>query len=385
MQAKNKKNIVYVSTLGLHESKRQGLTNKDKSKIEEEEYMSEVVDAKMEAEEKVEEPTLAIIDAGWGNTKFGWVDSDGVLKKDVMPSRVKVVDDGMELFQVNNQVCDFRHNERLTNTENAATKGTDSHRLLVQKALWEIHKKTGAKKFNVMVGCGLDSYIEDGGKTVKKHLLTKAFKIGPYKEDQVELQVNDLKVSTETLSGVNALGAKFKNRTVIAIDIGYLNWSMVGIYDMIPDLKKDRVIVTANGMSKLLADIVREANNGTTTINGKKWTINDIEVVDRTLRNIEAHADKKEFFKTGIVPFCQRIEYELNNFFGVNEKMADLTLAFMGGGSKTLKAFLEEYFKKKEYETLFSSGDPMFSNLEGMHKKAVREFKKVEPKKEESK
>lgn len=357
MQKKNKQDVIYTYTLGLHQNKKK--LNEIKK--------AEVTAMSDEAKKTVE-PVVVVMDLGWGNTKYGYF-VNGELIKDVMPSRVVESNDGLELIKIKNTTYDFRSDSTLVEIEDKVTKETTSHKLLAQKVLYEVHKKTQAKEFHIMAGCGLDSYIDDKGDAVKNNLFEKKFKIGAYDEDQVELEMKEMKICPETLSGGTALGLKLKGKIIILIDIGYLNFSMLEINDMMPQLSKDRVIVTANGMSKLLNDIVKAANN--TTLG--KLNITDTATMDKVVRNIKTYDENiQNLVEAGVEPFLQRIETELNNHFYVNEKIDNLVLGFVGGGSNALESMIRKYFKAKGYEEKLAFGqdlDPIYANLEGMGKR----------------
>lgn len=366
---KGQKYIIY--SLGLHQNKKQlNQSQKKDEELEMQEKTKNTTQKETENTTQEEKVITVLMDLGWGNGKFGWIDENLDFKKDIIPSRVKKINKGSEIIKIDSEFYDFRCDESIIDSEkNKVTKDTTSHKVLAQKVLYEVYKETKATKFKVFAGCGLDSYKEDKGEKVKNALFTKKFKIGDPNEDQVELEMCKMDMCPETLTGVNSLGLRLKDRIVIAIDIGYLNFSMVEINNMIPNFKK--VIITANGMHKLLDDICKSANTSTVG----KLHINDVETMDKVLRNINAYDETtQQLVKVGVDQFLDRIEKLLEGHFFVNSKFKDLTLAFVGGGSQTLQKYINTYFKGKGYKVAMDKdNNAIFSNLEGMYKKALKE------------
>ena len=138
MQKKNKQDVIYTYTLGLHQNKKK--LNEIKK--------AEVTAMSDEAKKTVE-PVVVVMDLGWGNTKYGYF-VNGELIKDVMPSRVVESNDGLELIKIKNTTYDFRSDSTLVEIEDKVTKETTSHKLLAQKVLYEVHKKfPHMKKYSI--------------------------------------------------------------------------------------------------------------------------------------------------------------------------------------------------------------------------------------------
>lgn len=391
----NNDNIIYIDHIGLH--RKDVKINKNKNKSNEnigEKDMIPVQELKQNVEKKTTKTTktkktnattddsrkegIAIFDVGMGCNKYGWIKDTGELEMDKMPSRVKMdIEDGMELVLIDNKLHDFRCATRVQEETGSATKATEHHKALMRKGLYEIYKKTGITDFRVMAACSLDSYVsKNKGQDVldtlwdSKTSKNNNFKIGKFGGEQVELRVKEVKIKPETLSGIVSMGLKLKGRTVVGIDIGHYNFSMLPVKDLVPDY--ENMHFSSDGMSSLIKTIVKNGNASTLTVNGRKLNENDVELIDDMMQDLEAHEDKVEYIKTGVLPFLKEIESKLANKYMLNSKSKNLTLAFLGGGCETLKPFIQDYFK--DFDIAIAE-DAQFATLRGIAGRAIKEFK----------
>lgn len=369
--------IIYTNHLGLHrkDKKNNSLEDKIQKKLGENTMTNtEIKDKKTKTRKK----GIAVFDIGMGCNKYGWIDAEGKLQMDKMPSRVKMdIEDGMELVMIDNKLHDFRCINRVQEETGSATKATEHHKALMRKGLYEINKKTGITDFKVMAGCSLDSYVsENKGEDVLNALFdneepkNNKFKISKFRDEPVELKVEEVRIKPETLSGVASMGLKLKERIVVGIDIGYYNFAILPIRDLVPDYAN--MHFSSQGMSSLIKTIVQNGNASTLTVDGRKLNENDVELIDSMMQDIDAHPDKVEYIKTGVLPFLKEIETILAKKYMLNSKSKNLTLAFLGGGCITLRPFIEEYFKDFN---IAISDDAQFATLKGIANRAVKEFK----------
>ena len=391
-------NVVYIEHIGLHRKdvdtikiiKNKGdkemqipksfdeINNNVVKKVENTDTPKAKKTRKTKKTDNTPKECIAIFDVGMGCTKFGWINVKGELEMDKVPSRVKMnIEDGMELVMIDNRLHDFRCSTRVQEETGSATKATEHHKALMRKGLYEIHKKTGAKEFKVMAACSLDSYVsQNKGEDVLNMLwdsenpYNNNFKIGKFGGEQVELKVKEVKIKPETLSGIVSMGLKLKGRTVVGIDIGHYNFAMLPVKDLVPDYAG--MHFSSEGMSSLIKTIVRNGNASTLTVNGRKLNENDVELIDEMMQDLEAHPDKVEYIKTGVLPFLKEIETILADKYMLNSKSKNLTLAFLGGGCETLKPFIQDYF---EDFNIVIAEDAQFATLRGIANRAVKEFK----------
>lgn len=372
-------NVIYTHHVGLHRKDKKVNSLEDKIQDKLGESTMTNVEVKEKKQTKTRKKGIAIFDIGMGCNKFGWIDDKGLLQMDKMPSRVKIdIEDGMELVMIDNKLHDFRCSTRVQEETGSATKATKHHQALMRKGLYEIHKKTGITDFKVMAGCSLDSYVsQNKGQDVldalfdSKENKNNNFKIGKLRGEQIELRVEEVKIKPETLSGIVSMGLKLKGRTVVGIDIGHYNFAMLPVRDLVPDY--ENMHFSSDGMSSLIKTIVQNGNASTLTVNGRKLNENDVELIDSMMQDLDAHPDKVEYIKTGVLPFLKEIETILSKKYMLNSKSKNLTLAFLGGGCVTLRTFIEDYFK--DFDIVIAD-DAQFATLKGIGSRAVKEFKK---------
>ena len=111
---------------------------------------------------------MAIImsnDYGFGNNKYMYL-YKGEEFKDSFESRC-MEGEGLNgtCLKINDQYYTFGEGKLASDYEHT-TKDHEIHRVLLWKAMYDVHRKTNEKDFYLMVSCGMDSWKEDRGKKI---------------------------------------------------------------------------------------------------------------------------------------------------------------------------------------------------------------------------
>lgn len=363
-------------------------------------------------------PLIVGVDTGKHNTKYAYMDFDiekgtyTEVTTGVFESRVSEVNslsktglskltkfDGKSylISKEADRVC-----SDLANDVAGKTKAHEYHRVLLGAALREVCEKTGRNLFNVVVGISVDSLTADNGAGVyltmldrhphgteeydnlsnkeKKEYVIKmmdelindytgtTFNL-EYGAQKYEIVINDLLVAPETQSGSFSLGDidDFESEeyyNLYIIDIGGLNRTILPIIGGVPQIKK--MDTNYNGMTNIVEeatkDLIREAADYNDDI------LIDKSFVERSIKFYELK-DEDQLVDDYLFKYFDELTSSLKRLDGCSFSPQTGKLIFIGGGSHSLKGFIETYYTN-ECKTTFPVeviDDALYSNVVGMY------------------
>lgn len=309
------------------------------------------------------------IDAGFGNVKIAWRDLEGKKNKIStldFPSRVKETDESdIKAIMINDGYYNFDDADLVVDNGHFSKDNADT-RLLLYKALYEVYKKTGETKFDIVTNCALDSYKLDKGKSIINRMTElREIKVKETFKNEVILTINNLIVMPECLSGVGLVKKiKLKDEEVVVIDFGTLNLQGIQIIKGVPQY--NTTFSTSFGMQHIyrgLYDVVK--------------------LVEPELASLHAVQMYLEKTAKGDIKPIQKVEEAVLNYLvetifkelSIELKQIKMSmfakLIFVGGGSIVMKRFLEAKFTDKE--RIFVD-DAYFANAYGMQATGERAF-----------
>ena len=312
------------------------------------------------------------IDAGFGNVKI-YTKHNGEEIKITFPSRFKQINhESTDVLTINGENYTFVEGNLIVNN-GWLSKNNEETRVLLWKALHEIHLKTNINKFNICMNAALDSYKSDNGKSIQNTMTE--FKNITFKErfkNEISIDINNLACFPECLVGgatVKKEQLRLKEEEVIMIDFGTLNMQGIYVLNGSPDYTKS--FATDYGMQHIyrsLADIVKLEEKGLATATA-----------------IQLYLEKTAKDEKYIIPKVDDIiiDYLINGIF----KELDIELNMIkpsmyckylltGGGSSTLQRFLETKFIEDKEKVFLEDG--YYANAKGLYRKAIRIFNEKE-------
>jgi len=248
------------------------------------------------------------------------------------------------------------------------TKDNEVHEILLQRAVYEVYKKTNVRSFDIITNYSLDSYKEDGGRKVLERMSNiKTIRVKELYKDEVELKINRIDCYAECLmGGLTVKNLKLKEEDVVFIDIGTKNIQLIRVSKGVPRYATSKS--TTKGMFSIyrgVADVTKTLPHGINddiavqmyleqTKKGKIQTINEIEdkIINYLMENIYNEIDK-----------CLA-EMEVSELF--------TKYVFLGGGSDLLSRFIDiKFMKDKNIDPIYVD-DPYFATSLGLFKKGER-------------
>ena len=306
---------------------------------------------------------LVALDNGFGNVKifFKWngVEYKRDFESRVVETNIKTDD----TYSINDTLYNFTDAPLVTELGHC-TKDNPIHRVLRDKALYEVYKITGCKEFDVITNCSLDSYKQDRGESVKKmYNEKKDISVEDYFGNKVSLKVNDIECYAENLAGIIICkDINLKSDTVIAIDIGTKNFQILSLNEA----KLEKTYSSTLGMNM----VYMEAYDLVKTINNKIKSPKHIKDYLRKTHNGTFDiipAIDEAIYKALEKEIFPEISNMLNNLDSLFTKYV-----FIGGGSDYLKRFLEMKFKEEKQYSIYFTKDSFYANAIGLYLKGEK-------------
>ena len=251
------------------------------------------------------------------------------------------------------------------------TKDHEIHRLLLWKAMYDVHKQTGEKDFYIMSSCGMDSWKSDKGKKVLEFMSEiKSITIEDKRnKTKVKLNIKDIDCSPETLSGLPAAKEEINVREedeVLAFDIGTKNFQIVKYEGGRPLV--DRSFSTEYGMNRIYSDLADRTKNLETVRYKSAYSVKVYlkKTSEGNMKPIEEVDNLILEYLTNII--FDEVDSKINHL-----DISDFTrFCFLGGGSKYLRRFLEA--KYIDNNPVFVK-DGYYMTAKGLLMRAIMVFK----------
>lgn len=316
--------------------------------------------------EEQEKTILMSNDNGMGNNKVTY-GLDGKYYQFDFPSMYKELEkQNTDTIIINDKILNFSEG-RLAVENGHQTKDNEMHEVLLQRAVYEVYKRTNVKSFDVITNYSLDSYKEDGGQKVLDRMSKiKTIKVKELYKDEVELKINRIDCYAECLTGGLTVKLKLKEEDVVFIDIGTRNIQLIRVSQGVPKYETSKS--TTKGMSSIyrgVADITKILSFG----------INDDVAVKMYLEQTkEGKLDKINEIEDKI------LEYLMTNIYNEIDKCLDemqvsplfTKYVFLGGGSDLLSRFLNAKFIEEKNTTPIYVNNPYFATSLGLFRKGER-------------
>lgn len=314
-----------------------------------------------------EERTILVSDDnGMGANKVTY-GIDGKYYQFDFPSRFKELQrETSDTILINDRIFSFTEGKLAVECGHQ-TKDDEVHEILLQKALYEVYKKTGVKNFDVITNYSLDSHKDDlGQKVIDRMSNIKTIKVKePYK-DEVILRINRLDCYPECISGGSLVNLNLKEEDVVFIDIGTRNTQIIRVSKGVPRYEESKS--TKKGMSSIyrgVSDITKTLPHGVNdevavqlyleqTKKGKLDKINEVE--DKILEYLDDHLFNEI--------------YQCFDEMQVSELFTKYV--FLGGGSDLLSRFLDARFVEFRKSKPIYVKNPYFATSLGLFKKGER-------------
>lgn len=319
-----------------------------------------------EMKKSIKEDTVVMSnDNGMGSNKITY-GLDGVYYQFDYPSMFEEVEkETPDTKVINGKIYNFEEG-RIAAAHGHKTKDNEIHEVLLKKAIYEVYKRTGANKFDVIVNCSLDSYKDDkGAKVLEAMSKERTIKVRELYTDEVELTINRIECYPECLTGGVLAKVNFKEEDVIVVDIGTKDLQLIRVTQGTPDyLGSKSKKIGMDYIYRGIAEIVGNLNEG----------INDDVAV-------RMYLEKTATGKTPIIDSVDDkiLEYLMSNIFiEIDRCLTEMNMSrftkivLLGGGSIALKRFLDaKFIEKDELEVCYVDGG-YFANSLALFKKAER-------------
>ena len=301
---------------------------------------------------------LLALDSGFGNTKLYFKFENTSYVRD-FESRVKETNLKTDsTLIINDKMYDFK-DAPLATEMGHKTKEDEIHRVLRNKALYEVYKITGEKEFDIITNCSLDSYKKDRGQSIKQmNEEEKSIQIEDYFGEKVTLKINKIECYAENLAGlIISNDINLAEDTVIAIDIGTKNLQVL-------KLAEGKLIKTYSstlGMNQVYLDAFDVVKTVTNKINSPSDVKSYLRRTHKKLNEPIPEIDEAIYksLETEIFPEIDNVLQGLDSLY--------TKYIYIGGGSDYLQRFLIRKFKEeKEYDSYFTK-DSYFANAIGLY------------------
>ena len=317
--------------------------------------------------EEQEKTILMSNDNGMGNNKITY-GIDGKYYQFDFPSMYKEVEkQNADTIIINDRIFNFSEG-RLAVENGHQTKDDEMHEILLQKAIYEVYKRTNVKNFDVITNYSLDSYKDDGGQKVLDRMSKiKTIKVKELYKDEVELKINRIDCYAECLTGGLTVKLKLREEDVVFIDIGTRNIQLIRVSKGVPRYETSKSIKN-KGMSSIyrgVADITKTLPFG----------INDTVAVQMYLEKTKkGKLDKINEIEGKILEYLMASIYnELDQCLDEMQVSPLFTkYVFLGGGSDLLSRFLDAKFIKEHNTDPIYVDDPYFATSLGLFRKGER-------------
>ena len=368
-------------------------------------------------------PLLVAVDTGKHNTKVAYMIFDIIkgayteIITDIFESRVTKVDslskagltkftkiDGQDylISKEADRVC-----YDIVSDVVGRTKAHEFHRVLLAEALRKVRQATSRSLFNVVVGISVDSLTADDGAAVYLTMLNKhpqgteefdslppnakkdyvrklmhelindytgtTYKL-EYGSEKFDIVINDLLVAPETQSGSYSLGGiDFESEeyyNTYIVDIGGLNRTILPIIGRKP--LTDALDTDYLGMSYIIKEATKHLIRAAADYR-EGGTI-DRAFVERSIKfytiKDENEAKEEELeIDDFLFEYFDKLTNSLRAMEGCAFNRQTGKLIFIGGGSHSLKPFIETYYKD-HYPTNYKVeviDDALYANVLGMY------------------
>ncbi len=319
-----------------------------------------------EIQNQEEKTILVSNDNGMGNNKVTY-GLDGKYYQFDFPSRYKELPKvNSDTLTINGRILSFTEG-KLAVENGHQTKDNEMHEILLEKALYEVYKRTNVKSFDVVTNYSLDSYKDDGGAKVLERMSNiKKIKVKELYKDEVELTIRRIDCYAECLSGGILVKLNLKEEDVVFIDIGTRNIQIIRMCKGVPKYEESKS--TKKGMSSIyrgIADITKTLNEG----------INDSVAVQMYLEHTKAGKLKPiDSIETKI------LEYLMENIYNeIDQSLDEMQVSplftkyvFLGGGSDLLSRFLDAKFIEEKGSKPIYVDNPYFATSLGLFKKGEK-------------
>jgi len=316
--------------------------------------------------EEQEKTILMSNDNGMGNNKVTY-GLNGEYHQFDFPSRYRELDKiNSDTIIINDKILNFTEG-KLAVENGHQTKDDEIHEVLLQKAVYEVYKRTGVKNFDVVTNYSLDSYKDDyGQKVLDRMSKIKTIKVKELYKDEVELKINRIDCYPECLIGGLTVNLKLKEEDVVFIDIGTRNIQLIRVSKGVPKYE------TSKSTTKGMSSIYRGVADITKTL--KKGINDDIAVQMYLEKTKEGTLDEIEEIESKI------LEYLMSNIYNEIDQCLDemqvsplfTKYVFLGGGSSLLSRFLNAKFIEEKNAKPIYVDNPYFATSLGLFKKGER-------------
>ena len=319
-----------------------------------------------EMKKSIKEDTIVMSnDNGMGSNKVTY-GLNGVYYQFDFPSKFEEVKKQTpDTRVINGKIYNFEEG-RIAAAHGHRTKDNEIHEVLLKKAVHEVYKRTGATKFDVIVNCSLDSYKDDKGEKVLNSMSKeKTIKVKELYTDEVELTINRIECYPECLTGGALAKVNFKEEDVIVIDFGTKDLQLIRVIQGSPNYAGSKSMKI--GMDYIYRGMVDTVANLGVGIN------DDVA--------IKMYLEKTANGKTSIIDSVddKMLEYLMSNIFTEIDRcltemnMSKFTkIVLLGGGSMSLKRFLDTKFIKEDEIEVYYVEEGYFANSLALFKKAER-------------
>ena len=326
--------------------------------------MNEVANKEIINEEKT---ILVSNDNGMGNNKVTYGFNGKYYQFD-FASRYKELNKiTSDAIIINDKILNFSEG-KLAVENGHQTKDDEMHEILLEKALYEVYKKTNVKSFDVITNYSLDSYKEDGGTKVLERMSSiKTIKVKELYKDEVELKIRRLDCYPECISGGVLVNLPLREEDVVFIDIGTRNTQLIRMSKGVPTYDTSKS--TKKGMSSIyrgIADITKTLT---------EYGVNDPMAVQMYLEQTEKGTlEKIDSIEEKI------LNYLIKNVFDEIDQCLDemqisplfTKYVFLGGGSTLLSRFLDIKYTKQTNKKPIYVKNPYFATSLGLFKKGEK-------------
>ena len=317
-------------------------------------------------------------DNGMGSNKITY-GLDGTYYQFDFPSRyLQVEKETPDTVVINDKIYTFSEG-KLAAANGHKTKDNEIHETLLKKAIYEVHKKTGATSFDVVTNYSLDSYKDDkGAKVLNAMSKERTIRVRELYTEEVELTINRIDCFAECLTGGILVPLKLKEEDVVMIDIGTKDLQLLRVSQGTPNYVGSKSVkVGMDFIYRAIADITKTLEIG----------INDDIAVKMYLeKTASGEMDIIEKIDDKI------LEYLMSSTFDeidrcLNEMGISMftKIILLGGGSTLLKRFLDARFIQESKRTVHYVNNGYYANSLGLFKRAEKlyGYEKHKPQEEE--